>query len=696
MLLPVHPLCSTQTQNLSYPLSIVSYAPPRSAWTPPSIPWQVSPKSCDTRRIRRLNEIGFVWRKHEGALWDDKYRAFVQHVMRFGRSWVVGDEPHAAGLAKWISEQRHKCHRNLISPERTKMLALAGFDFRRQGWVGLPRTRLESGFTPFGGSPGCVDFAEGGFAQAMTAAESCQAMNAVTVMSLPIAGVVQAIRGGGDAMMMDAGALDGVGMGGLATAVEDDDDLDSSFKSGSEDMEGETWDIPWEGAFMLDGSKKERQRHLKKPTQQGNAEAADGSDISISAILSCSPVSFRRKFNDLLLYMTLHGHCNVPQKNPDNPKLGTWVMNQRSIYDKNLMRKDREAVLNKMGFSWNGMGPSWDERLCELLLYRQNEGHSEVPEYWSGNPNLAHWVQQQRQRFRKKNIAPEKVSLLERSGFKWRLNAHGSERSSFDARLQQLVEFRNKHGHLRVPQAGTPEHPKLGRWVWWLRISRRRGMLSEDRVKILDKMKFVWEAHHHEWDLRYVSMVKHRMQHGHVNVWNTSDLDQHLVWWALNQRQEKTRGSLPVLREQLMTSLGFEWWSEARKNKQQEQNKQSKNQQTHQQKNQQSKQPQTFAQPCNHSQSNLSRPHDTARLTMSRTMSDTEMSLDSTPLTNSGNNLDLESHGVLLMTKRRRSLKPEGRSNWIVAFMELVLYRTRHGCVDIPVSARITNCNGTM
>lgn len=34
--------------------------------------------------------------------------------------------------------------------------------------------------------------------------------------------------------------------------------------------------------------------------------------------------------------------------------------------------------MNKIGFLWNGMGPPWDYRLVQLLMFRMHEGHCEV------------------------------------------------------------------------------------------------------------------------------------------------------------------------------------------------------------------------------------------------------------------------------------------------------------------------------
>jgi hypothetical protein len=40
--------------------------------------------------------------------------------------------------------------------------------------------------------------------------------------------------------------------------------------------------------------------------------------------------------SELANYRKIHGHCTVPYTYSENPKLGTWVRNQRSLYKLHL------------------------------------------------------------------------------------------------------------------------------------------------------------------------------------------------------------------------------------------------------------------------------------------------------------------------------------------------------------------------
>jgi Helicase associated domain len=51
-------------------------------------------------------------------------------------------------------------------------------------------------------------------------------------------------------------------------------------------------------------------------------------------------------------YKTFTGHANVPWRYEPDPKLQEWVHTQRKMHNKGTLRKDREELLERMGFVW--------------------------------------------------------------------------------------------------------------------------------------------------------------------------------------------------------------------------------------------------------------------------------------------------------------------------------------------------------
>jgi Helicase associated domain len=114
---------------------------------------------------------------------------------------------------------------------------------------------------------------------------------------------------------------------------------------------------------------------------------------------------WERRFNDLVQFQEQEGHCKVPRGWKQNLPLCGWVLAQRSEYKKyqrgevSKLNESQVKRLNDVGFVWTPL-PPWEERYQELVQYRKENGHSNVP---MDDPNaaLAKWVRTQRSECRK-------------------------------------------------------------------------------------------------------------------------------------------------------------------------------------------------------------------------------------------------------------------------------------------------------
>lgn len=59
-----------------------------------------------------------------------------------------------------------------------------------------------------------------------------------------------------------------------------------------------------------------------------------------------------KNLHELSVFREERGHCRVPQGYPANPKLGTWVHNQRQKYKLGVLDEDRVNMLDRLGFQW--------------------------------------------------------------------------------------------------------------------------------------------------------------------------------------------------------------------------------------------------------------------------------------------------------------------------------------------------------
>jgi superfamily II DNA or RNA helicase len=63
-------------------------------------------------------------------------------------------------------------------------------------------------------------------------------------------------------------------------------------------------------------------------------------------------ISWDVMFSALIKFKKKHGHCRVPAKLPEHPRLSVWVGEQRRLLNEGKLREDRIRRLEKIGFHW--------------------------------------------------------------------------------------------------------------------------------------------------------------------------------------------------------------------------------------------------------------------------------------------------------------------------------------------------------
>lgn len=133
----------------------------------------------------------------------------------------------------------------------------------------------------------------------------------------------------------------------------------------------------------------------------------------------------------------------------------------------------------------------------------------------------------------------------------------------WELRFRELVEFREKHGHTRVP-AKWRRNPSLGNWLATQRQLGRRGQIEPDRGKRLAALGVEWEiaeTHVEEHDLYMEKMLArlaaYRERYGHAGV--TPGRDRALNTWMNRQRIFRNAGTLRKYRRERLDAAGFPW-----------------------------------------------------------------------------------------------------------------------------------------
>jgi hypothetical protein len=224
--------------------------------------------------------------------------------------------------------------------------------------------------------------------------------------------------------------------------------------------------------------------------------------------ISNADIDWGKRIADLRAYRAKFGNCLVPNKYPENPKLGAWVGKQRKQYKlmqegkPSTMNVERVNILEEMGFVWSLRSlVDWNARWLELRRYKRLHGNCLVPQQYPENPQLGTWVSNQRKQYRlmQENkpspMTMERVRKLESLGFVWSKFTHDSH---WEAKMDELREYKTKYGDCNVPEE-YHVNPNLGTWVHYQRtqyammIEGRPSNMTPERVEALDALGFDWD-----------------------------------------------------------------------------------------------------------------------------------------------------------------------------------------------------------
>jgi predicted helicase len=222
----------------------------------------------------------------------------------------------------------------------------------------------------------------------------------------------------------------------------------------------------------------------------------------------------------------------------------------------------------------NRIGSNWDERLGELVAFKEVHGHCNVPTEWPENSSLGRWLQTQRKMMKRGHLSSDKRARLESLGVQWTIDRRNLWDVAWEKHYDELVTYKAKHGDCHVPH-NWAENPALGSWVTRTRMAGRGGRLGQDQKLRLEALGFEWRIDRHadvkaagwktliaaqqaRWEKMLESLAQFKAQHGHCRL-PQSAKNRKLATWVKAQRKNYQAGGLSQDRQRQLEALGFEW-----------------------------------------------------------------------------------------------------------------------------------------
>ncbi|MDQ4139522.1 MAG: helicase associated domain-containing protein, partial [Bacteroidota bacterium] len=159
-------------------------------------------------------------------------------------------------------------------------------------------------------------------------------------------------------------------------------------------------------------------------------------------------------------FYKLEAYLNRNEKSTEDidSELIKWIGIQNKI--KTKLPAELRSKLATLNFDFNKKDSFWEFMYHQLLVFVQNNGHTQLPTKDKKYEALRDWLLRQIQN--KKYLPENRFQKLDLLGVDWKLVSTREER--WEQMYLRLVEFRKVFGHCQVPQKWENDKT-LANWV---------------------------------------------------------------------------------------------------------------------------------------------------------------------------------------------------------------------------------------
>ena len=243
------------------------------------------------------------------------------------------------------------------------------------------------------------------------------------------------------------------------------------------------------------------------------------------------------------------GDCNASKS--EERELWQWQQSQRQLYRQGTLSLDRVQLLNEIPtWVWDVHEAFWQKNYQKMVRRHEEKGDCNVLR--SEDRELFRWQNLQRTSYKKGEVAPERVKLLNDIPT-WAWDPH---EAVWQANYQKTLRRHEEKGDCMVPQS---EDPELFTWQAQQRFYHRKGELAPERIKLLnDVPSWLWNPVEAAWQENYQKTLRRHEEKGDCCVSRSED--PVLFSWQSIQRRLYKQGILAPHRVKLLNDVPSWLW----------------------------------------------------------------------------------------------------------------------------------------
>ena len=123
-------------------------------------------------------------------------------------------------------------------------------------------------------------------------------------------------------------------------------------------------------------------------------------------------------------------------------------------------------------------------------------------------------------------------------------------------------QYYEENGNLLIPDTFvTAENIKLGRWIGTQRYNFKEGIISEEKIALLDKIGMIWSVYEYDWMRMYDQAVQYYRENGNLLVPNNYKTKNNISLgsWIGKQRKDYRENKISDKEVNLLNQIGMVW-----------------------------------------------------------------------------------------------------------------------------------------
>ena len=232
-------------------------------------------------------------------------------------------------------------------------------------------------------------------------------------------------------------------------------------------------------------------------------------------------LTWEKSFLEAKAYYDRFGDLLVPSKYVTETgfPLGVWIamMRQyRANQRTSIVTEERIQRLNGIGMSWDVISDQWERNYLEAVGYYREHGNLIVTKNYV-TPNgikLGYWIAHLRSNRKRGKLTDDQICRLNQIGMAWDADEE-RWRIGYEAALQ----YSREHGNLNVPSSyETKDGYRLGLWINLKRRQYKKGSLTEEQIRNLERIGMHWEVFAEHWQEMYNEAKAYYETNGNLKV----------------------------------------------------------------------------------------------------------------------------------------------------------------------------------